>query len=138
VLVLLRAVARTASDTRVSRTAPRADDRDDRLRVFAHPGTTCTTPGPADAGGAWAASAGAAAMTNADATAEGVPAELESGEDAGLLVAYVVGAAPAASDEIPSAVVCSMLASSSAPPEGLAAAGCGTAAASSEKTAASI
>jgi hypothetical protein len=77
-------------------------------------------------------------MTNADATAGGVPAELESGEGAGLLVAYVVGAAPAASAEIPSAVACSMLASSPAPPEGLTAAGCGTAAASSEKTAASI
>jgi hypothetical protein len=109
------------------------------LRACAHPGTTCTTPGPADGGGAWAASAGAAAMTNADATAGGVPVELESGEDAGLLVAYVVGAAaPAASVEIPSAVACSMLASSPAPPEGLTAAGCGTAAASSEKTAASI
>jgi hypothetical protein len=138
VLVLLRAVARTASDTRVSRTAVCADDREDCLRVRAHPGTTCTTPGPADGGGACAASTGAAETTSADATA-GVPAELVSGEDVGLFVAYVVGAAgPVASAEIPSAVACSMLASTSAPPEELTAAGCGTAAASSEKTAASI
>jgi hypothetical protein len=101
----------------VSRTAVRADDRDDCLRVRAHPGTTCTTPGPADGGGAFAAPAGAAGMTHADATAEGVPTE-PSAEDEGLLVAYVVGAAArVASAEIPSAVACSMLASSSAPPE---------------------
>ncbi|HEY2938253.1 MAG TPA: hypothetical protein VGJ27_00425 [Gaiellaceae bacterium] len=72
-------------------------------------------------------------------TAGGVPAELASGEDAELLVAYVVGAVtPGASAEIPSAVACSMLASSGASPEELTAVGCGTAAASSEKTAASI
>jgi hypothetical protein len=139
VLVLLRAVARTASDTRVLMTVVRVDDREDRVRVRAHPGTTCTTPGPADGGGACAASAGAAGMTNADATARGVPVELVSGKDAGLLVAYVVGAAaPVASAEIPSAVACSMLVPASALPEELTAAGCGTAAASSEKTAASI
>jgi hypothetical protein len=40
VLVLLRAVARTASDTRVRTTAVRADEREDRLLVLAHPGTT--------------------------------------------------------------------------------------------------
>jgi hypothetical protein len=116
-------------------TVIRADDRADRLRVRAHPGTTCVTPVPAG-GGAAAASAGAAGMTQAGATAGG---ELVSVVDAGLLVAYAVGdAAPVAPAAIPSAVACSMFASASPPPEELTAAGCGTAAASSEKTALSI
>jgi hypothetical protein len=76
-------------------------------------------------------------MNTAEATAGGVPAELASYGDAELLVAYVVDAGGAAA-EIPSAVACSTFAAFAAPPEGLTAAGCGTAAASSEKTAASI
>ena len=118
------------------RRAARADDRADRLLVVAHPGTTCATPGPADGAGACAVPAGAAGMTNSAGVR---PAELATGDDAGLLVAYVIGAAaPVAPAEIPSAVACSMLVPASALPEELTAAGCGTAAASSEKTAASI
>ena len=74
-------------------TVVRVDDREDRPRVPAHPGTTCATPSPAQVGGACAAPAG---MTIAAATAVGVPAELASDDDTGLLAAYVVMAVAAA------------------------------------------
>lgn len=94
-------------------------------------GTSCTTRDQAAGGGASVPSVG---MTEADAD----PGETASG-GAALSVASVVGAAgPSAWAEIPSAVACAMSAVSCAPPSELAAAGCGTAAASSEKTAASI